>query len=183
MTAGDGDLESRIRRLEDRQELWDLAARYCQVVDDRDIDGIVSVFSSDPTVKHADGSVGGRGPEGVRAYYEGRLKGVGVCFHYPHTQLVEFDGDDRASADVNSHAEMAVDGQMIVGALRYRDEYVREAGAWKIAQRTMRFFYLMPAIELPERLLGPDRKRWPEVGPAELPESVPTYQAFRARVG
>ena len=180
----DLDLAARVQRLEDRQELADLVTRYCIAVDDRDLDALISLFSSDARMGHADGSAGGAGTEGITRYYEERLRGVGTCFHYFHSQLIDFDGPDDATGVVLAHAEMAVDGRMIVGAIRYHDTYAREGGAWRFRERRLRFFYLMDATELPEQIQGVDRKRWPGAPePAELPDSLETYQAFRARVG
>jgi len=177
-------LEERVGRLEDRQELADLVTRYCIAVDDRDLDALIPLFTSDARMGHADGSAGGSGSDGIRRYYEERLKGVGACFHYWHSQLVDFTGDDAASGVVLAHAEMAVDDQMVVGAIRYHDDYRREDGSWRFGARGLRFFYLMDATELPAAIHSPDRKRWPGPSePAELPDSLETYRTFRARVG
>lgn len=178
------DLAVRVRRLEDRQQLSDLVTRYCIAVDDRDLDSLVPLFSSDGYMGHASGSAGGRGHDGIRTYYEERLRGVGMCFHYPHAQLVEFAGDDEATGVVLAHAEMSVGGALITGGIRYHDSYVREAGSWRFRERSLRFFYLMDATELPAAAGRTDRKRWP--GPpeaSELPESLESYRSFRQRVG
>lgn len=177
-------VEERLRVLEDRRELEDLITRYCIAVDDRDLDALVPLFTSDASMGHADGSAGGTGTDGIRRYYEERLTGVGACVHYWHAQLVDFTGPDAATGVVLAHAEMAVDDRMVVGAIRYHDDYRREGGEWKFQARRLRFFYLMDATELPSAIHSPDRKRWP--GPAEaaeLPDSLPSYQEFRARVG
>lgn len=183
-TGAETDVVARLQRIEDRQALTDLVTRYCIAVDDRDLDAIIELFSSDARMGHADGSAGGSGHDGIHEYYEARLRGVGMCFHYPHAQLVEFASDDEATGVVLAHAEMSIGEQLIVGAIRYHDEYVRERGTWRFRERRLRFFYLMDSGELAEHHGDPERKRWP--GPpetAELPDSLETYQAFRARVG
>ena len=177
-------VEERLQQLEDRQELADLVTRYCIAVDDRDLDALIPLFTSDASMGHADGSAGGSGTEGIRRYYEDRLKGVGTCFHYWHAQLLDFTGADSATGVVLAHAEMAVDDQMVVGGIRYHDDYRREDGAWRFRARGLRFFYLMDAEELPAGIHTRERKRWP--GPAEaaeLPDSLDTYRSFRARIG
>jgi hypothetical protein len=178
------DLEARIKRLEDRQELSDLAARYCIAVDDRDMDTIVDIFTPDGQMGHMDSSAGGAGTAGLIAYYEERLKGVGATYHYPLAQLIEFDSDDEAHGVTMANAEMSIGDQVIVGAIRYNDTYVRVEGRWRFRRRALQFLYLMDMNDLPTHYKERDRKRWP--GPptaAEIPDSLPTYQAFRSRVG
>lgn len=180
----DDTLAARVRQLEDRRELGDLVARYCIAVDDRDLDTLIPLFTSDARMGHADGSAGGTGEASIRRYYEERLSGVATCFHYPHAQLVDFVDDDTATGVVLAHAEMAVDDQMVIAAIRYHDSYLREGGAWRFRERRLRFFYLMDVTELPTSIHGRDRKRWPgPPEPADLPDSLETYRSFRARVG
>lgn len=179
-----GELEARVRRLEDRLELRDLAARYSQAVDDRDFDTVVDCFSEDATVGRAESGQDGSGPESVRAFYARQMRDMHMTFHYPHTQQVTFDGPDSANGVVNAQAEMAVDATLVVSSLRYLDRYAREAGRWKIAERRMHFFWIMDARELATRASSAERIAWPgEPRAAELPETLATYQAFRARVG
>ena len=131
---------------------------------------------------HADGATQGQGPDGIREYYESKMVEYGHCFHYAHSQLVEFDGPDLAHGKVNTHAELVVNGVFILNAIRYDDVYARESGLWRFKQRRTKFFYSMPVDELATKLSEPNRKRFP--GPpteAELPESLPSYQAFLAR--
>lgn len=177
-------LEARLQRIEDRQSLWDLAARYCVAVDDRDIDGILACFARDGSMGHADGATEGQGSEGLREYYESKLVHFGHCYHYPHSQLIDFTSSDTAEGIVSAHAEMVIDGESILAAMRYYDSYVREAGGWRFRQRRIKFFYTMPIAELASGLAADLRKRWPAPpSEAELPGSIRAYQEFRSRVG
>lgn len=178
------DFAARVQRLEDRTELRDLAARYSQAIDDRDFDAVVDCFSREATVGRAESGQDGSGPEAVRAFYARQMRDMHMTFHYPHTQQVSFDGPDRANGVVNAQAEMAVAGTLVISSLRYLDRYVREEGRWKIDERRMHFFWIMDARELTTRALSAERIAWPgEPRPAELPETLATYRAFRARVG
>lgn len=175
-------VEKRLQAIEDRQELWDLISRYCNAVDDRDIDTIISLFTPDGSMGHADGATEGSGPDGIREYYESKLVHFEHCYHYAHNQLVEFTSTDRARGVVNAHAEMVIDGEAILAALRYYDEYQRVDGRWRFQQRRSRFYYTMPIAELATGLAQPNKKRWPAPPtPADLPDSIETYQEFRAR--
>ena len=54
-------LEARLRRLEDRFEIDELIARYCLVMDNRDVEAIGALFTPDVHVWSADGVMNSRG--------------------------------------------------------------------------------------------------------------------------
>ncbi len=54
------DLEARIRRLEDRAELGELVAFYGRLLDDRDVDGLAALYTSDAVFDSTDGPMTGR---------------------------------------------------------------------------------------------------------------------------
>jgi uncharacterized protein (TIGR02246 family) len=163
----DTSLAARVRRLEDRQELADLVARYGPAVDDRDADAIAELFAEDSVFDTVAGVM--RGREQVVAYYLERLSQFGASFHYPHSQTVEFDGEDRAHGLVTAHAEMASGSEAFWVALRYHDEYVREDGRWRFAVRRVQQLYALPLRELIEEMGSSHLLRWPGTEPAVAP--------------
>ena len=173
------DLSRRLRRLEDRQELADLIARYGIAVDDRDMNTLGDLFSRSATVQHSQGRSTGR--DAVIAFYRGRLSQFGPTYHYPHTQTIDFLSDEEATGVVAAHAEMAIGKEAVMAAIRYMDRYVREDGRWKFLERGLRFLYVLPLQELPRFLSERLRKRWPGTTPAEadLPETLDTWKAFQ----
>ena len=50
-----GLLEDRLRRLEDKDEIMELAVRYGLFADNRDLVGICSLFTEDASVRSKDG--------------------------------------------------------------------------------------------------------------------------------
>ena len=73
---------------------------------------------------------------------------------------------------VTGHAEMGVDGQMVLASIRYTDRYRRVDGAWRFAEREMAFGYYMKLSELPEGFGDTLRKHYKgERLPAEWPET------------
>jgi len=177
------ELEARVRRLEDRFAIRELVARYSAAVDDRDVDAIVDCFTRDGAfVGQANRDT--RGSEAIRAYYRSRISRFGASFHYPHAFITEFDGDDDAHGVVSAHAEMAIAGEAVWTALRYHDRYRREEGRWRFAERSLRFWYFMKLSELPKGMAEELRVRVDGgLHPAELPESLPTYQRLRDESG
>ena len=173
------DILRRLRRIEDRFELSDLVAKYGQLLDDRDLDAVAELYSTDSSFDSLTGPVSGRAA--VVGYYAERLGAGGVTYHYPHSQVLTFsDDDDSASGVVHAHAEMEIDGVTLVIALRYLDEYTREDGAWRFRSRRAQQLYALPLDELATQLGSTTRKRWPGMEPmaADIPESLPTWQAF-----
>src|SRR5690349_13166849 len=149
MQGNPGDVEQRLRRLEDRAEIADLIAAYGLGVDDKDLDVIARSFTGDAVFEPGGGRaqpVSGR--DAILAYYRESFERSGASFHYPHTRLLDFEDDDEATGIVTSHVESAKEGATFVMGLRYYDRYRREAGRWRIARRTLRFLYAMPLAEL-----------------------------------
>ena len=182
MTApGERSLAERIERLEVRAELEDLVTRYSMAVDERDLDTVVALFTPDAVFGHpSDPDVVGH--DMIRAHYRSRLSGLVYSYHYAHNQLIEWDGGDEATGEVNAHAEMAFPGTLVVAALRYHDTYRRTDGVWRFARRDQSFYYFLPATELVAGDYAERRKRWPP-GPAleaDLPDSLDTYRDFLA---
>lgn len=177
--ATDDDLQARIRRLEDRAELEELVAVYGRRIDDRDVDGIAALYTADAMFDSTDGPITGR--DAVIAYYRRQLDRYGMTYHYPHSHTIEFTGPDTATGVVSAHAELAIIPTPFVVALRYLDEYRREDARWKFVSRRALQLYAAPLAELPEVLAGTLRRRWPGTEPAaaDLPESLPSWQAYR----
>lgn len=172
------DLERRLDRLESRLEIQQLVTRYCVVVDDRDLDALAQLFTEDAWFD----SVGGRttGREALVEYYAGRLERYGPTYHYPHGQVVDFEGSDRATGTVLAHAELAIQGEAFVVGIRYRDEYAREDGRWRFRSRDLGVVYAMRLADLPHGIGDRLRKRWPGSPPeaADWPEGNAAYEAF-----
>ena len=172
------DVESRLRRLEDRAEIEELLARYANACDDRDMTALADCFASDFEFDSVAGHSVGR--DAAMDYYHLRLGMYGVTFHVPHTLVLERDGDDAATGVVTSHAEMELEREMFVTGFRYHDRYVREDGRWRFRARRVQAFYAMPLRELTGRL-DSLRLRWPKTRPraAALPELLPTWDDFQ----
>jgi uncharacterized protein (TIGR02246 family) len=178
-SAGFPSLAERVQRLEDRFAISDLVASYCTAIDDRDLDKFLSLFTKDASLRHADGVMRLTGLAAISDYYTTRFAGYGVTVHYPHAQTVVFEGPDRARGTVTGHAEMSVEGELVLAAIRYTDAYRREPAGWRFAARELAFWYYMKFSDLPAGFADELRKHYRGGRiPAELPESLPTYRAW-----
>lgn len=187
MSAAPNDLAERVARLEALEEIRELVARYGMVVDDRDVDALADMFTSDASFGLAAGMEPNRGRQAVIDFYADRMAAFGATYHYPHSLVIELDPErpGHATGMVNAHAELALDGRTLVTALRYYDEYRVEGGRWCFVERRVAMIYYMDMADLAAGGLSDlDRKRYFDtVGPAEIPESLDTWKRFFAEVG
>src|SRR4026209_736221 len=92
------DLLRRIRRLEDRAEIGELVARYCLVMDDRDMTGMTELFTPDAIVRSSDGVMHASGLTAVVAMFRGRFAVLGPSNHFTHDRIVRFEEDEPDGA-------------------------------------------------------------------------------------
>jgi SnoaL-like domain len=175
----DAALAGRLRRIEDRLDIAQLQARYTIHIDDHDLGRIGELFARDGCFRSADGVMEAHGREAVCEQFRGRFAALGFGFHVTHDHWIELDADhpDRASGIVSSHAEVVRQGTPMIVAMRYQDAYVREEGAWRFADRLLRFFYYLPVADYAAAL--PTRERMRAYGDwraADLPEGAATFE-------
>ena len=159
------DIAARVGRLEDRAEVHDLVVRYFLAADGDDLEGLRACFATDASFAIA-GWVGGSGRENVIAFLVEQRRRMGLTLHTPSSVLVTFRDDDRADGLIGAQLEMVIDGVTVFGAVRYRDTYVREGDAWRIAARDMRTVHLAPWNEVGEAMASATPSRWPGAPPA-----------------
>ncbi|MBM4192093.1 MAG: nuclear transport factor 2 family protein [Gammaproteobacteria bacterium] len=117
------NLEQRIHRLEDRESIRTLIARYGLIVDQRDIGSVGMLFMRDGSFRSLDGKIASEERDAV----------LGPSNHFTHDVVIDLDESDPglASGWVNSHAEVVRNGVALWTALRYHDRYRREDGIWR----------------------------------------------------
>lgn len=176
-------LEDRIRRLEDRNEIEELIARYGLVMDDRDMAGMPFLFTPDAVVRSLDGVMNSCGTAALVEMFKGRFTVLGPSNHFTHDKIIRFDDTDpdRASGIVLSHAEMNRKGVAMLAAIRYADQYRRHEGRWKFSERVLSLFYYVNAAELVDAL-GPGLKQrvraYDKPMPADWPEGLATWKSY-----
>jgi ketosteroid isomerase-like protein len=176
-------LERRIRRLEDREEIHELIARYCLVMDNRDLDAMPDLFTPDFVVRSADGVMNTVGRDAAVEMFRGRFMVLGPSNHFTHDRILTFDeaDADRASGLVLAHAEMNRKNQPMLAAIRYEDEYQRHEGRWKFRSRSLAFMYYVPTAEYLDAF-GPGIARrnraYDTAVAADWPEKLPSWRKY-----
>ena len=168
------DLEARLRRIEDRQEIQQLVLRYGFLVDDKRPAEVAALFTADARLATKRGAVKGDSRTVIERYFAERLALLGPTNHFTHGTIVDFVDDDTATGLVGSHAEIWVNGDPMLAALRYEDSYRRVDGRWLFAERIQGYMYYVDVREyaglVDEKLrvraagLEPQPADWPDFG-------------------
>ena len=177
------DLERRIARIEAREEIFELIARYGLVMDDRDMSGMEGIFTKDCVIRSMDGVMNATGLDAVVEQFRGRFKVLGPSNHFSHDKIIRFDdhNPDAATGMVLSHAEMNRKGQAMITAIRYDDTYRRDQERWKFSERVLKFFYYAPAAQYLDVLgegLGSRNRAYEVPVAADWPEKLPSWKSY-----
>ena len=148
-------LERRLRALEDREQIRELRATYCFLVDDGRFDELVDdCFTDDArcVFRSARGDVGpfvSTGREEIRVFFAQVVAALlHDMSHTVHNHRISFDGD-RAAGDCYFEltAKDPASGDAVVGAGRYLDRYRRVAGEWRFEERAAVIVHMAPLAE------------------------------------
>jgi ketosteroid isomerase-like protein len=140
------DAETRLRRLEDLEQIRQLFVEYKRVLDKQDFAAYGALFAADGefVASPAQGVQQAKGPAAIQALVEampGSLLGSepGADFHVVVNPLIELDAadPDRARAEVTwLYVVKGDDGLPALCKLgHYDDELIREAGRWRFLRR------------------------------------------------
>ena len=176
----DEDLKRRVRRLEDREEIKTLVARYVFAVDNRDMPAIEACFAKGARFCSQDGALNAVGRDEVMAQFRARFSVLGAGAHYTHDHVVWIAEDGSAAFGlVSSHAELFRNGRSMIASLRYEDRYEREAGSWRFADRLLSFLYYVDAADYVGMLGRRDRMRAYEAPQdADFPEGLASWREY-----
>jgi len=150
-------IEQRLRILEDREDIRELAATYCFLVDAGRFDELVErCFTEDACCDFRGAGDGeqmapmvSRGRAELRNFFSAVVPAaLRDMAHTVHNHRVSIDGD-RASGDCYFEltAVDRISGEAVVGAGRYVDRYRRDRGAWRFEMRNAAIFFIAPLRE------------------------------------
>jgi uncharacterized protein (TIGR02246 family) len=138
-------------RGEDRAAIHALLVAYGEAIDARDFAGFAELFAEDGTYAGGAGGAGLPGAEAAAALegtFEENALGLGEPnYHLFFNEVVRFTGPDSATATSKSLFMAPDEGGRPEAAMlaSYRDELVREDGAWKFARREVTGLLPAPA--------------------------------------
>ena len=142
-----GDLERRLRVLEDVEEIKRLKVRYCHSVDAYDAEWTTSLFTDDGVFDFV-----GRDPtEGREALLEFYKKGRERLPFYVHmvmNPVIEVDGATATGIwYLFEPCTLGDTGRAVWGSGRYDDEYVKVDGQWRFKNVKLSIFFWTPFDE------------------------------------
>ncbi len=172
-------LELRLRRIEDRFAISDLAVQYALLLDDARWDELGQLFTTDGIFGSPHSTTQGRAE--VVENFKVKHAPFTWTWHDPHGHTIEIDDDDHARGVVIGYAELGREDYTITTSIRYLDDYRREDGRWRFARRTVLSVYGASIADVVAGGLGQaERKRWPQrpAGVAELPDFGHAYTGY-----
>jgi uncharacterized protein (TIGR02246 family) len=148
------DLTARLERLEARDEIRQLVARYCLALDMRDLDALAGLFPADVRVGKDQ-----TGRAALRAWFDQSLREqfTGTA-HVTGNHIVEFDDADHAHGVVYSRNEHETGPEWVIMTMLYWDRYERIDGRWYFRRRLPLYWY---ATDLNRPPVGDRKMRWP----------------------
>ena len=149
MTAEDLDLETRIQRLEDTENIRTLKSRYHTYVNDTDFDRVGSLFAADASLKLGylmpdENAIVGR--EKIQAAFSGMKTSTSQSQlkQFLHSHIVELTGRHTASGTGMLYACYGVHADAYVVAGKYSEDYVRVDGAWLFKTMDLALYFTVP---------------------------------------
>ncbi len=130
-------LESRVQRLEDREEIRIVLTEYGRTLDAREFGAYSHLFAKDGEWVGGFGTV--QGPAAIQAFME---KNVGTVnrahnFHLLTNFVIEVQGDTAKAWSHWSFVVPTPDNKPVIAqGGRYDDTLIRENGHWKFKRRT-----------------------------------------------
>ncbi|MFJ9445186.1 nuclear transport factor 2 family protein [Kitasatospora sp. NPDC101235] len=163
---------ARLERVEAQLEIQQLAVRYAQAIDARDLDAWLTCFRPDVDMGRA-----GTGREVLRSRIEPLARTFRRSVHHITGHRIEPVSSDRARGAVYCRAEHEVGDRWITMSICYFDDYVRLDGRWYFSRRRERHWY---SADVPDRPQDVDYTAWSQAGRPDLPEAFPSWEPFWA---
>jgi ketosteroid isomerase-like protein len=159
----DEELRRTIRRLEAREAIRDLHARYCFIQDrghtthaETDVQAFLELCHADIVWDNSpDRSRAHRGHAAVAAYLLALWERFDSCMHFVHNLLVTFDSETTARGRSSFDAVGDINGEAFVAAGYYENEYIHTDAGWQfLLHREVPFFF----VTVSEGWAGPKPK-------------------------
>lgn len=167
---------TRLERCVARDEIRQLASRYAQAVDARDLEALVALFVPDVRVGQEQGRAA------LRRSFAESLSAIGVSVLFVGNHVIDFQDESHATGGVYCRGQIQDGERWIEQAIHYEDRYERRNEGWLFVRRVHRLWY---GVETAERPLDQEPANWPKrhAGRGTLPEVWPSWFAFWKETG
>ena len=154
------------------EQIRQLACRYAEAVDSRDLPALVELFVEDVQVGR---DKFGRGA--LEEWFDGVLRTFGISIHFIGNHRITIDDETHASGVVYCRAEHEVGDSWVTMMIQYWDSYECVDGDWLFRRRREKVWYGAADNDSPTREL---KDRWPGREPKEaaLPTAWPSWNQF-----
>jgi SnoaL-like domain len=149
MTIEEPNLEARIQRLEDAENIRTLKSRYHTYVNDTDFDRVGSLFAAGASLRLGylmpdENAIVGR--DNIRAAFSGMKTSTtqSQLKQFLHSHIVELTGPDSASGTGMLFACYGVHADSYVVAGKYSEDYVRADGTWLFKTMDLALYFTVP---------------------------------------
>ncbi|MBI1376610.1 MAG: nuclear transport factor 2 family protein [Frankiales bacterium] len=171
------EIAATVRELADQQAIRNLSAVYSMAVDGHDLATTLACFTEHGAFERA--GVTTAGQDALHSFFTTMMSRYSTTLHTPEMHVITVEqGDPRTASGVaTGHAELVLEGTLMLAAYRYDDEYAVEAGRWRFSRRRLRYTYVLPFESMATGFGDTRRIRWPQTPfqEADLPESLPTW--------
>jgi hypothetical protein len=135
------ELEARIRKIEDIEEIKNLQARYCYLIDTLQGEKVLDLFADKFTAEYVPLATYTTKAE-LLEFLNGAGKGTSMMCHQAMTPLIEVDGDKATGTwylfgPFTNRMPKGEVANWVQG--RYDNDYVREDGKWKFSHLRFKF--------------------------------------------
>ena len=141
-STGPKSLEERIRRLEDIEEIRLLRMRYHYNTNEGHFDRMVELFTDDAHVDFGYIATA-RGRKEVHELFLRIPNHLKLVKQFIHNHMVEVDGD-HATGISYLDARYSQDGESVMVAARFDEEYSRTPAGWRISRCFVEVFFSVP---------------------------------------
>ena len=139
-----GNIERRLKALEDIEEIKVLKAQQMAYADDYDAEGVVSLFTDDAVM---DAGIRGRyeGRQEIFEFVKGACQRLPFFVHWVMNPIIEVDGDTgKGSWYLLQASTVRKTNDATWSSGRYDEEYVRVDGHWRFKNVNLTLFFWTP---------------------------------------
>jgi hypothetical protein len=135
-------LESEVRELHDLRDIQNLRFRYHIAVNEGLVEDIPALFCDDGEADF--GEIGAaRGRTEIAAFYREVVGGSPFIKQFIHNHAIEIKGD-TATGRSYLEAKTVANGESLLVAARFDDEYARTAAGWLFRSLRLTPFFVTP---------------------------------------